>query len=78
MIELSRGIKFPKRERENIEFFTYFEKLIEAFPSCVIVSHFLFFETPNDLTDLYLSYLSLIISFLSTSIPPKIAFMNDR
>jgi hypothetical protein len=72
--DLFKDNKLKKRDQEAVEFFSYFEKCIEAFPSCIIVTHFLYFETPDDKTDLYLSYLSLLFSFASTSIPPKLAF----
>jgi hypothetical protein len=75
--DLFKDNKLKKRDQEAVEFFSYFEKCIEAFPSCIIVTHFLYFETPDDKTNLYLSYLSLLISFASTSIPPKLAFKKS-
>jgi hypothetical protein len=63
-------------EKEDSKKLLYFEKLIEAFPSCLIACHFLYFDAPQDKTDLFLTYLSILVSLISTSIPPNLIGMK--
>jgi hypothetical protein len=52
--------------------------MIEAFPSCLIACHFLYYDPPEDKIDLNLTYLSILISLISTSFPPKfIKFIKE-
>jgi hypothetical protein len=59
------------------EVIMYVEKLIEAFPCCLIAIHFLYFEAPQNKNDLYLTYLSLLVSLFTTSIPSSKDFLQD-
>jgi hypothetical protein len=55
-------------EKSSINF-PYLEKCIEAFPSCLIACHFLYFDSNQNQSDMNYTYLCIIVSFVSTSTP---------
>jgi hypothetical protein len=45
------------------------EKLLESYPSCLLLIHYLYEYPPSESRELYISYFSLFVSIISCSNP---------